>query len=132
MRHSCPQCLAPHALDAAGACARCGGLWLPASVVEAALPPARLPLLRRHVARGPPTKLQCPRCRAALKAFDVPGFQHEGDLFWGLESPRAATHATAEGCAACGGVWVEAADLARAGGRRAVLDGLARLAGTLL
>ena len=93
--------------------------------------PKRLPFLRKHISRGPPTERNCPMDRGALKAFDVPGPQYEGDLFWGKETPRAETHSVGEGCAACGGVWMEADQVARAGGRKPALENLARLAESL-
>lgn len=80
---------------------------------------------KRMAARGPLTSLNCPDCRFALKSFDVPGPQHEGDLFWGLETARPAGTAVAEGCARCGGIWIGGADLARAGGVAAFLANLA-------
>lgn len=126
----CPSCRGENLLDVYGACARCRGEWVSGAILEAAAP-GRGAVLRRHVARGPPTPQTCPWCRGALKAFDVPGVQHEGDLFWGKESPRPDGTCVVEGCQACGGAWVEADQLARAGGRRAVVDNLARLAESL-
>lgn len=125
----CPSC---HKADLAvtGDCPNCRGIWISGPHVEAAAP-GRLALLRRFVARGPPTPQSCPWCRVALKAFDVPGHQHEGDLFYGAESPRAPGTCVGEGCSACGGVWMDAVELSRGGGRAAVLDHLARLAESL-
>ena len=125
----CPSC-AKADLGVHGACPNCRGEWLGAPHLDAAAP-GRLPLLRKHVSRGPPTPLSCPWCRAALKAFDIPGAQHEGDLFWGEESPRASTHCVGEGCPSCGGVWLDAVELSRGGGRPSVMDNLARLAESL-
>lgn len=113
-----------------GDCPSCHGEWLSGPVLDTAAP-GRLALLRKHVSRGPPTHLNCPWCRVALKAFDVPGQQFEGDLFWGKESPRAETHCVGEGCSACGGVWMDAVELSRGGGRRAVVESVARLADSL-
>jgi hypothetical protein len=73
------------------------------------------------------THLNCADCGFALKSLDVPGHLHEGDLFWGLETARPPGTCVAEGCARCGGVWVDAANLARAGGVAPFLDSLARL-----
>lgn len=126
---ACPAC-GKEELTVHGDCHGCRGEWVSGPVIEAAAP-GRLALLRRHVARGPPTHLNCPWCRGALKAFDVPGLQHEGDLFWGDETPRAKTHCVGEGCPACGGVWMDAVELSRGGGRRSVVESLARLAESL-
>ena len=100
------------------ACRACGGAWLPARVVDA-LAPGRVAQLRRLAGKGPLTPHNCADCRFALKALDVSGPVHEGDLFWGLESPRPAGSCVADACARCGGVFVGAADLERAGGREA-------------
>lgn len=126
----CPSCRKADLDPASGACANCRGEWLAGPLLDAAAP-GRLPLLRKRIARGPPTHLTCPWCRAALKAFDIEGWQYEGDLFWGHEKPRASGTCVGEGCAACGGVWMEAHELARGGGRRAVVEALARLAESL-
>lgn len=126
----CPSCRGDHLLDVYGHCEWCRGEWIAPAHLEAAAP-KRLAFLRKHVSRGPPTERSCAACRGALKAFDVPGVQYEGDLFWGKERPRAETHCVGEGCAACGGVWLEADQLERGGGRKAVLDNLARLAESL-
>ena len=126
----CPSCRGDDLLDVTGNCARCRGEWIAGAHVEAKAH-GRLPVLRRFVARGPPTEKSCPWDHAALKAFDVPGYQYEGDLFWGKEQARAAGTCVAEGCSACGGAWIEADQLARGGGRGHVLDGLARLADSL-
>lgn len=127
---ACPSCRGDQTLDVTGNCERCRGEWLSAAHVEAAAP-GRIAFLRKHISRGPPTPQNCPSCRGALKAFDIPGFQHEGDLFWGKEQPRADTHSVGEGCAACGGVWMEADQLFRAGARRDALANVARLAESL-
>lgn len=123
---ACPACHAP-TLDAEGRCARCGGRWLPARDLDA-LVHGRLPQLRRLVGKGPLTSLNCADCRMALKSIDVPGPLYEGDLFWGLETARPSGTSVAEGCARCGGVFVTAHDLARAGGESAFLENLARVA----
>lgn len=102
----CPGCRAPFVADADGRCASCGGLWLPAALGHA----------RRLAGKGPVAPFQCADCGAGLKALDVPGPIHEGDLFWGLESARPQGTCVAEGCPRCGGVWVDAANLERAGG----------------
>lgn len=127
---TCPSCRGEQRLDVFGDCGRCRGAWLAPPQTDAAAP-GRLPFLRKHVGRGPPTEKSCPTCRAPLKAFDVPGPLYDGDLFWGKETPRAETHCVGEGCSACGGVWVEADQLARAGGRTAAQDNVARLAESL-
>jgi len=126
---TCPSCQ-KDALTVHGECPNCRGEWVSGARMDAKAP-GRLPYLRKHVARGPPSEKSCPWCGVALKAFDVPGAQFEGDLFWGKETPRADTHCVAEGCAGCGGVWVEADQLARGGGRDAVAANLARLAEAL-
>lgn len=123
----CPHCHAPHALGADHACPRCGGRWFGAAALAPALD-GRLAQLRRLVGKGPLTSLNCADCRMALKSLDVPGPIHEGDLFWGLETARPGGTCVAEGCARCGGVFVDAANLARAGGERAFLGNLARVA----
>lgn len=122
----CPAC---HelALDDEQRCERCGGRWFPAAAL-APLLHERVPQLRRLVGKGPLTSLNCADCRAALKSIDVPGPIFEGDLFWGLESARPSGTAVAEGCPRCGGVFVGALDLARAGGESALLANLARVA----
>lgn len=81
-----------------------------------ALAPGKLAAFRRLAGKGPLTHLNCADCRFALKSLDVPGPVHEGDLFWGLESPRPAGTCVADACARCGGVFVDAGNLARAGG----------------
>ena len=121
---ACPACRA--ALAEEGRCASCGGAWFPAARVEAAAP-GRLGPGRRLVGKGPLTHLNCADCRFALKSLDVPGPIYEGDLFWGLETARPGGTCVAEGCARCGGVWVDAANLARAGGAASFLDNLARV-----
>lgn len=126
----CPSCRNGQALDVFGRCERCRGEWIAPAYTEAAAP-GRMPFLRRHVGRGPPTERNCPVDRAALKAFDVPGPFYEGDLFHGMETPRAQTHCVGEGCPQCGGVWMESDQLARAGGRKAVAENVARLAESL-
>lgn len=120
----CPGCETP--LPEAGACARCGGLWLPAPRVAAV---ADAGALRRLAGRGPLTSLNCPDCRSALKSFDVPGPLHEGDLFWGLEAARPVGTAVADGCPRCGGLWAAAGDLSRAGGAAAFVENLRRFLG---
>lgn len=127
---ACPSCHGDHLLDVTGNCPRCRGEWISGPHIEASAH-GRLPYLKRFAARGPPTEKSCPWCRSALKAFDVPGHQHEGDLFWGKEHARAPGTFIAEGCASCGGAWIEADQLARAGERKHALDGLARLADAL-
>lgn len=127
---ACPSCRGEHMLDVTGSCPRCRGEWVSGAHIEA-LAQGRLAFLKRFAARGPPTEKDCPWDRTALKAFDVPGFQYEGDLFWGKEQARAAGTCIAEGCSACGSAWIEADQLSRGGGRKAVLDGLARLAESL-
>jgi Zn-finger nucleic acid-binding protein len=112
---TCPGC---GAAREAQPCPRCGGLWL---AHEAPGP------LRRLISKGPLAPMQCADCGAAMKALDVPGEAHEGDLFWGLESPRPAGSALAEGCARCGGIWVDAANLQRAGGAPSFRAALARV-----
>lgn len=97
------------------ACRACGGRWIPGASVDA-LAPGRLAQLRRLAGKGPLTSLNCADCRFALKSLDVAGPVHEGDLFWGLESPRPAGSCVADVCARCGGVFVGPADLERAGG----------------
>jgi hypothetical protein len=62
-----------------------------------------------------------------MKSLDVPGHQHEGDLFWGHESPRPAGTSVAEGCPRCGAIHVDEANLARAGGSAAFEESLARV-----
>ena len=119
----CPSCRSPLAEDR---CVACGGHWLGATSVDA-LAPGRLGPLRRLVGKGPLTHLTCADCGFALKSLDVPGPQHEGDLFWGLESPRPAGTSVAEGCARCGGVFVDAGNLSRAGGPVAFGANLARV-----
>lgn len=126
MTRACPHCRAPHLLPPGGTCPRCGGAWLRASEVDA-LAPGRLAQLRRLVAKGPLTHLACADCGGPMKSLDVPGHAHEGDLFWGHESPRPAGTAVAEGCPRCGGVWVAAHELDRAGGERAFRENLARV-----
>ncbi|HET6403377.1 MAG TPA: hypothetical protein VFH78_01915 [Candidatus Thermoplasmatota archaeon] len=126
----CPSCLGDERLDVFGRCERCRGEWIAPAHTEAAAP-GRLPFLRKHIARGPPTERNCPADRAALKAFDIPAPIYEGDLFWGKETPRGETHSIGEGCAQCGGVWMEADQLARGGGRKPVAENLARLAESL-
>lgn len=126
----CPSCRGEQLLEVVGNCARCRGEWIAPAHTEAKAH-GRLPYLRKHISRGPPTERNCPACRGALKAFDIPGPQYEGDLFWGKEAPRADTHCVGEGCGACGGVWLEADQLARAGGRGAAIENLARLAESL-
>lgn len=126
----CPSCRGAQLLDVHGHCDRCRGEWIAGAHVEA-VAPHRLPFLRKHASRGPPTEKSCPACRGALKAFDIPGVMYEGDLFHGKEMPRAETHCVGEGCGSCGGVWVEADQLARGGGRKAVLENLQRLAESL-
>lgn len=123
----CPSCRGTDLLDVHGDCARCRGTWIAGPHIEARAH-GRLVVLRKHISRGPPTQLTCPWCRGALKAFDIPGLQYEGDLFHGKEQPRAETHSVGEGCGACGGVWMDAVELSRADGRRSALDNLARLA----
>lgn len=125
----CPSC---HKADLSvhGDCENCRGEWISAAHLDAAAR-GRLPYLRKHAGRGPPTERNCPWDKAALKAFDIPGVQYEGDLFWGKEQPRAETHCVGEGCSACGGVWLEAEQVARAGSRKAALENLARLAESL-
>jgi len=120
----CPGCRGAHHKDAQGRCAHCGGLWLPASRVEA-LAPGQLAAARRLAGKGPVAPLQCPDCLGALKALDVPGPIHEGDLFWGLETARPQGTAVADACPRCGGVWVDAENLGRAGDARAFLANLA-------
>lgn len=93
--------------------------------------PGRMPILRKHISRGPPTERNCPIDRTALKAFDIPGHMYEGDLFHGKEQPRAETHCVGEGCGACGSVWIESDQVARGGGRKAVVENLQRLAESL-
>lgn len=127
---ACPSCRGDHQLDVYGRCERCRGEWLSVGRIEASAP-HRLAFLRKHVSRGPPTERNCPTCRTALKAFDIPGIQYEGDLFHGKESPRAETHSVGEGCGACGGVWMESDQLARAGGSKPALENVARLAESL-
>jgi hypothetical protein len=80
------------------------------------------------VGKGPLTALNCADCRLALKSLDVTGPVYEGDLFWGLETARPSGTCVAEACARCGGVFVDAHNLARAGGERAFLDNLERAA----
>lgn len=126
----CPHCHAPHVLDGLGECARCRGSWIRGEAIDA-LARGRLPFLRRFIARGPPTPRNCPSCRTALKAFDVPGFQHEGDLFWGHETPRPIGTCVAEGCSTCGGAWLDEENLARGGGLHPVKSSLGRLADEL-
>lgn len=121
---ACPGCLKP--LGPEGRCPACQGVWLAAARVEAAAP-GRLGPGRRLVGKGPLTPLNCPDCRFALKSLDVPGPIHEGDLFWGLETARPGGTCVAEGCARCGGVWVDAGNLQRAGGVPSFLDNLARV-----
>lgn len=124
----CPACHAPHVLAADGACPRCRGLWTGAGRLEGLA--AGLPALARRTAgRGPLTSLNCPDCRFALKSFDVPGPVYEGDLFWGLETARPSGTCVAEGCARCGGVWVDAGNLGRAGGAAGFLANLAGFLG---
>lgn len=89
--------------------------------------PGLLPAARRTAGRGPLTHLNCPDCRFALKSFDVPGPVYEGDLFWGLETARPAGTCVAEGCARCGGVWVDAGNLRRAGHAEGFLASLGAL-----
>jgi Zn-finger nucleic acid-binding protein len=113
---ACPACHAPRE---APLCPRCGALWL---AHEAEGP------LRRLLGKGPLAQRQCPDCGGALKALDVPGEAHEGDLFWGLESPRPAGSALAEGCPRCGGVFVDEANLQRAGGVLSFRASLTRVA----
>lgn len=128
----CPSCHRDQdLLDVGGHCARCRGEWIAGPHIEA-LAHGRLKLLQKHLSRGPPTERNCPWDKTALKAFDVPGYQYDGDLFWGKEQARAAGTCVAEGCSACGGAWLEADQLARGGGRKNVLDGLARLADGLV
>jgi Zn-finger nucleic acid-binding protein len=126
----CPSCRGAHLLDVHGDCARCRGTWLSGPQIEGKAH-GRLAYVKKNTSRGPPTPQNCPWCRAALKAFDIPGLQHEGDLFYGKETPRAETHCIGEGCSSCGGVWMDAVELSRGGGRIAVLDNLARLAESL-
>lgn len=126
----CPSCRGENLLDVGGHCERCRGDWISGAHIEA-LARGRLPFLKRFAARGPPTEKTCPWDHAALKAFDVPGYQYEGDLLWGKEQARAAGTCVAEGCSACGGAWIESDQLARGGGRKPVLEGLARLAESL-
>jgi len=95
-----------------------GDAWLPASEVER-LAPGKLGALRRLAGKGPLTHDACRDCRGAYKALDVPGVAHEGDLFWGHESPRPVGTSVAHACPRCGGVLVTGDDLARAGGRAA-------------
>lgn len=123
---ACPAC---HTVPLAeeDRCSRCAGRWLRAKDLDA-LVAGRLAPLRRLVGKGPLTSLNCADCRMALKSIDVPGPIHEGDLFWGLETPRPGGTSVAEGCARCGGVFVTASDLARAGGESAFLANLARVA----
>lgn len=118
---SCPQC---RTLLDGGVCASCGGRWLPATAVDG-LVPGKLPQLRRLVGKGPLTRHACADCGFALKALDVPGPTYEGDLFWGLESPRPAGTAVVDACGRCGGVFVDAANLERGGGLDAVARNLA-------
>lgn len=122
----CPACHAP-TLDAEGRCARCAGRWFAARDLDP-LVGGRLAQLRRLVGKGPLTSLNCADCRMALKSIDVPGPVHEGDLFWGLETARPGGTCVADGCARCGGVFVGALDLARAGGERAFVANLVRVA----
>ena len=126
----CPSCRGDQLLEATGNCTRCRGEWISAAHTEAKAP-GRMGLLRKHVSRGPPTERSCSACRTALKAFDIPGHQYEGDLFWGKEMARTETHCIGEGCPSCGGVWVEADQLARGGGRTSVGENLGRLADSL-
>ena len=126
----CPSCGGDQRLDVFGRCDRCRGEWISPAHTEAAAP-KRLPYLRKHISRGPPTERVCPADRAALKAFDIPGTLYEGDLFYGKETPRSETHSVGEGCSQCGGVWMEADQLARGGERKAVAENLARLADSL-
>jgi hypothetical protein len=113
----CPGCGGVHHRDAQGRCAHCGGLWRPAA----------LGVARRLAGKGPMTPLACADCGGVLKALDVPGTTYEGDLFWGHESPRPSGTCVADGCPRCGGVWVDAANLQRAGGVPSFLDALARV-----
>jgi Zn-finger nucleic acid-binding protein len=115
----CPGCRAAHHRDPEGRCAHCGGAWL-AGIGNGPL--------RRLVGKGPLTPLNCPDCGAALKSLDVPGAVHEGDLFWGLETTRPSGTCVAEGCPRCGGVWVDAGNLQRAGGLPSFRESLARVA----
>lgn len=121
---ACPQCRAP--LEA-GACASCGGRWLAGAAVDL-LAPGKLAQLRRLVGKGPLTHHACADCGFALKALDVPGPIYEGDLFWGLESPRPAGTAVVDACGRCGGVFVDASNLERGGG----LDAVARNLGAVM
>lgn len=104
-----------------------GDLWLSGAQVET-LAPGRLAALRRLIGKGPLTQHNCRDCGFALKSIDVVGHVHEGDLFWGHESPRPAGTSLANGCARCGGVLVDGADLARAGGKEAFERNLAWVA----
>lgn len=109
-----------------GHCRTCGGRWLDAAAVDA-VAPGKLGPLRRLAGKGPLTDRNCADCRFALKSLDVAGPTHEGDLFWGLESPRPSGTCVADACARCGGVFVAAEDLARAGGDEAFRASLERV-----
>lgn len=102
-------------------------LWLAGSDVER-LAPGRLAALRRLIGKGPLTHHNCNDCGFALKSLDIVGHVHEGDLFWGHESPRPSGTCVANGCGRCGGVMVDGANLARAGGRQAFERNLAEVA----
>lgn len=91
------------------------------------LAPGKLAQLRRLAAKGPLTRHNCADCAGPLKALDVPGGAHEGDLFWGHESPRPRGSAVAHACPRCGGAGAGGEELMRAGGPGAFLDGLARV-----
>lgn len=123
---ACPSCHEPTLRDDAR-CGACGGRWFAAAGLEP-LVHGRLAQLRRLVGKGPATPMRCADCRMGLKSIDVHGPVHEGDLFWGLETARPAGTCVAEACPRCGGVFVRAAELARAGGESAFVASLARAA----
>jgi hypothetical protein len=102
------------------------GLWLGHEEVER-LVPGKLGALRRLAAKGPLTHHSCRACGGPMKSLDVPGHQHEGDLFWGHESPRPTGSCVADACPRCGAVGVDAGNLERAGGRAAFEETLARV-----
>lgn len=122
---ACPACHTATLGD--NRCARCSGRWWRADDL-APLLHGRLAQLRRLVGKGPLTALNCADCRMALKSIDVHGPVHEGDLFWGLETARPGGTCVVDACARCGGIFVSAADLARAGGEGALLANLERTA----
>ncbi|MHB8605130.1 MAG: hypothetical protein ACYDCK_07705 [Thermoplasmatota archaeon] len=82
----------------------------------------------RLASRGPLTTLRCADCGGPLTGLDVGAHAHEGDLFWGHESPRPAGAAVVAACGRCGGAWADAEELGRAGSREALRAMLARVA----